>query len=89
MLKDLGYPYAEGKQQYDITFENVQASERTNHLFRLANHNDAIVIGTGDLSELALGWCTYGVDDHMLHYNVNTSVPKNPDFASGALGGRE
>jgi hypothetical protein len=54
----------------------VQAGERTNHLFRLANHNHAIVIGTGDLSELALGWCTYGVGDHMSHYNVNASVPK-------------
>ncbi|WP_395826142.1 NAD(+) synthase [Collimonas sp.] len=76
MLKDLGHPYAEGKEQYDITFENVQAGERTNHLFRLANHHHAIVIGTGDLSELALGWCTYGVGDHMSHYNVNASVPK-------------
>jgi NAD+ synthase (glutamine-hydrolysing) len=62
--------------QYDITFENVQAGERTNHLFRLANHHNAIVCGTGDLSELALGWCTYGVGDHMSHYNVNASVPK-------------
>ena len=76
MLKDLGHPYAEGKEQYDVTFENVQAGERTNHLFRLANHLGAIVIGTGDLSELALGWCTYGVGDHMSHYNVNASVPK-------------
>ena len=76
MLKDLGHPYAQGKEQYDITFENVQAGERTNHLFRLANHHNAIVIGTGDLSELALGWCTYGVGDHMSHYNVNASVPK-------------
>ncbi|MGV7209931.1 NAD(+) synthase [Oxalobacteraceae bacterium A2-2] len=76
MLKDLGHPAAEGTPQYDITFENVQAGERTNHLFRLANHNGAIVIGTGDLSELALGWCTYGVGDHMSHYNVNASVPK-------------
>ncbi|MBA5635939.1 NAD(+) synthase [Duganella sp. LX20W] len=76
MLQDLGHPYAAGEQQYDITFENVQAGERTNHLFRLANHNQAIVIGTGDLSELALGWCTYGVGDHMSHYNVNASVPK-------------
>jgi len=76
MLKDLNHPYTEGKAQYDITFENVQAGERTNHLFRLANHNNAIVIGTGDLSELALGWCTYGVGDHMSHYNVNASVPK-------------
>lgn len=76
MLKDLGHPYAEGKEEYDITFENVQAGERTSHLFRLANFNQAIVIGTGDLSELALGWCTYGVGDHMSHYNVNASVPK-------------
>jgi NAD+ synthase (glutamine-hydrolysing) len=76
MLKDLGHPYAGGKEEYDVTFENVQAGERTNHLFRLANFNNAIVIGTGDLSELALGWCTYGVGDHMSHYNVNASVPK-------------
>lgn len=76
MLKDLGHPYAAGKEDYDITFENVQAGERTSHLFRLANFNNAIVIGTGDLSELALGWCTYGVGDHMAHYNVNASVPK-------------
>ena len=76
MLKDLGHPYAEGKAQYDITFENVQAGERTSHLFRLANFNDALVVGTGDLSELALGWSTYGVGDHMSHYNVNASVPK-------------
>jgi NAD+ synthase (glutamine-hydrolysing) len=76
MLKDLGHPYAEGKEEYDVTFENVQAGERTSHLFRLANHHNGIVIGTGDLSELALGWCTYGVGDHMSHYNVNASVPK-------------
>lgn len=76
MLKDLGHPYAEGKEEYDVTFENVQAGERTSHLFRIANFNQGIVIGTGDLSELALGWCTYGVGDHMAHYNVNASVPK-------------
>ena len=76
MLKDLGHPYAEGRKQYDLTFENVQAGERTSHLFRLANFHDALVVGTGDLSELALGWCTYGVGDHMSHYNVNASVPK-------------
>ena len=76
MLKDIGHPYAEGQAQYDITFENVQAGERTSHLFRLANFHDALVVGTGDLSELALGWCTYGVGDHMSHYNVNASVPK-------------
>jgi NAD+ synthase (glutamine-hydrolysing) len=76
MLKDIGHPFAEGKKIYDITFENVQAGERTSHLFRIANMRDAIVVGTGDLSELALGWCTYGVGDHMSHYNVNASVPK-------------
>jgi NAD+ synthase (glutamine-hydrolysing) len=76
MLKDIGHPYTEGLEQYDITFENVQAGERTSHLFRLANLNDAIVVGTGDLSELALGWCTYGVGDHMSHYAINASVPK-------------
>ena len=61
---------------YDVTFENVQAGERTSHLFRLANHCNGLVVGTGDLSELALGWSTYGVGDHMSHYNVNASVPK-------------
>jgi NAD+ synthase (glutamine-hydrolysing) len=76
MLKDLGHPYARGRKVYDVTFENVQAGERTSHLFRLANLHGAIVVGTGDLSELALGWCTYGVGDHMSHYNVNASVPK-------------
>jgi len=76
MLKDLGHPYARGRKLYDVTFENVQAGERTSHLFRLANMNGAIVVGTGDLSELALGWCTYGVGDQMSHYNVNASVPK-------------
>ena len=76
MLKDLGHPYARGRKVYDIAFENVQAGERTSHLFRLANHHGGIVVGTGDLSELALGWCTYGVGDHMSHYNVNVSVPK-------------
>ncbi len=76
MLKDIGHPFAEGKDVYDITFENVQAGERTSHLFRIANQRDALVIGTGDLSELALGWSTYGVGDHMSHYNVNASVPK-------------
>lgn len=76
MLKDIGHPYAEGKAVYDIAFENIQAGERTSHLFRIANLRNALVIGTGDLSELALGWCTYGVGDHMSHYNINTSVPK-------------
>jgi NAD+ synthase (glutamine-hydrolysing) len=76
MLTDIGHPYADGEKLYDITFENIQAGERTSHLFRIANMRNALVVGTGDLSELALGWCTYGVGDHMSHYNVNASVPK-------------
>ncbi len=76
MLKDIGHEAADGEKRYDITFENVQAGARTSLLFRLANRNDALVLGTGDLSELGLGWCTYGVGDHMSHYNVNASVPK-------------
>jgi NAD+ synthase (glutamine-hydrolysing) len=76
MLGDLGHPAARGEPVYDVTFENVQAGLRTDYLFRLANHNAGIVVGTGDLSELALGWCTYGVGDHMSHYNVNGSVSK-------------
>jgi NAD+ synthase (glutamine-hydrolysing) len=76
MLRDIGHPFADEEALYDVTFENVQAGERTSHLFRLANYNDALVLGTGDLSELALGWATYGVGDQMSHYNVNGSVPK-------------
>jgi NAD+ synthase (glutamine-hydrolysing) len=76
MLKDIGHPFGRGEPLYDITFENVQAGLRTDYLFRLANHHGGIVIGTGDLSELALGWCTYGVGDQMSHYNVNAGVPK-------------
>jgi len=76
MFRDLGHPFADGKPVYDVTFENVQAGERTSHLFRLANLHHALVLGTGDLSELALGWMTYGVGDHMSHYNVNCSVSK-------------
>ncbi len=76
MLRDLGHPAADGEPVYDITFENVQAGERTSHLFRLANYHGALVLGTGDLSELALGWATYGVGDQMSHYHVNASVPK-------------
>jgi NAD+ synthase (glutamine-hydrolysing) len=76
MLRDIGHPYAKGELVYDVTFENVQAGERTSHLFRLANLHQAIVLGTSDLSELALGWCTYGVGDHMSHYAINASVPK-------------
>jgi NAD+ synthase (glutamine-hydrolysing) len=76
MLRDIGHPYARGEPVYDVTFENVQAGERTSHLFRLANLHRAMVLGTGDLSELALGWATYGVGDQMSHYHVNASVPK-------------
>jgi len=76
MFRDIGHPYAEGTEEYDVTFENVQAGERTSHLFRIANQEKGFVIGTGDLSELALGWATYGVGDHMSHYAVNASVPK-------------
>ncbi|HEX7416001.1 MAG TPA: NAD(+) synthase [Smithellaceae bacterium] len=76
MLKDIKHPFAQGKKVFDITFENVQAGQRTAHLFRLANAKNALVVGTGDLSELALGWSTYGIGDHMSHYNVNASVPK-------------
>jgi NAD+ synthase (glutamine-hydrolysing) len=65
LLKDLDHP-----------FENVQAGLRTDYLFRLANHHHGMVVGTGDLSELALGWCTYGVGDQMSHYNPNSGVPK-------------
>jgi NAD+ synthase (glutamine-hydrolysing) len=77
MLSDLEHPAARGERQYDITYENVQAGERTSHLFRLANYHQGLVLGTGDLSELALGWSTYGVGDQMSHYNVNASVPKS------------
>ncbi len=76
MLADMGHPFAGGEPVYDVTFENVQAGLRTDYLFRLANFHQGIVVGTGDLSELALGWCTYGVGDQMSHYNVNSSVPK-------------
>jgi len=76
MLGDLGHAFAKGEPVYDVTFENVQAGLRTDYLFRLANQHRGLVVGTGDLSELALGWCTYGVGDHMSHYNVNASVPK-------------
>ena len=76
MLKDLDHPFARGEAVYDITFENVQAGLRTDYLFRLANKVGGFVVGTGDLSELGLGWCTYGVGDQMSHYNPNASVPK-------------
>jgi NAD+ synthase (glutamine-hydrolysing) len=76
MLSDLGHPFGQGEPVYDVTFENVQAGLRTDYLFRAANHHGGMVLGTGDLSELALGWCTYGVGDQMSHYNVNGGVPK-------------
>jgi NAD+ synthase (glutamine-hydrolysing) len=76
MLRDLGHPFGRGEPVYDVTFENVQAGLRTDYLFRAANHHGGMVLGTGDLSELALGWCTYGVGDQMSHYNVNSGVPK-------------
>jgi NAD+ synthase (glutamine-hydrolysing) len=76
MLGDIGHAAGRGEKHYDVTFENVQAGLRTDYLFRLANYNAALVVGTGDLSELALGWCTYGVGDHMSHYNPNASVSK-------------
>ncbi|MEJ7876217.1 MAG: NAD(+) synthase [Solirubrobacterales bacterium] len=76
MLKEIDHPFARGEEVYDVTFENVQAGLRTDYLFRIANQRGGIVLGTGDLSELALGWATYGVGDQMSHYNVNGGVPK-------------
>ncbi|MES2054811.1 MAG: NAD(+) synthase [Pseudomonadota bacterium] len=76
MLHDIDHPFANGEPIYDVTFENVQAGLRTDYLFRLANQRGGLVVGTGDLSELALGWCTYGVGDQMSHYAVNAGVPK-------------
>ncbi len=76
MLEDIGHAFAQGEPVHDVTFENVQAGLRTDYLFRLAGQHGGFVIGTGDLSELALGWCTYGVGDHMSHYAVNSGVPK-------------
>ena len=76
MLRGMGHPFARGEEVYDVTFENVQAGMRTDYLFRIANQRGGIVLGTGDLSELALGWCTYGVGDQMSHYGINAGVPK-------------
>ena len=87
MLADLGHPFASGEPVYDVTFENVQAGLRTDYLFRLANQKRGMVVGTGDLSELGLGWCTYGVGDHMSHYNVNGSVLEDADPAPDPLRG--
>ena len=76
MMKEIDHPFSRGEKVYDVTFENVQAGLRTDYLFRLANQRGGIVLGTGDLSELGLGWSTYGVGDQMSHYNVNAGVPK-------------
>ena len=76
MLKGMSHPAGDGAEVYDVTFENVQAGLRYDYLFRIANQRGGIVLGTGDLSELALGWCTFGVGDQMSHYGVNTGVPK-------------
>lgn len=70
-LKDIGH----ASDVYDVTYENVQARERTQILFDYANMVNGLVIGTGDMSELALGWCTYN-GDHMSNYAVNVSIPK-------------
>lgn len=76
MLARIGHPFADGQPVHDVTFENVQAGLRTDYLFRLANQRGGIVVGTSDLSELALGWATYGVGDQMSHYAVNPGIPK-------------
>jgi NAD+ synthase (glutamine-hydrolysing) len=70
-FKDIGHDIS----VHDVTYENSQARERTQILMDLANKHNALVIGTGDLSELALGWATYN-GDHMSMYGVNVSVPK-------------
>ena len=69
--KDIGHDAG----NHDVTYENAQARERTQILMDIANQESGLVIGTGDLSELALGWCTYN-GDHMSMYAVNTSIPK-------------
>lgn len=79
MLAQMRHPYGRGErgpEVYDVTFENVQAGLRTDFLFRIAGQRGGIVLGTGDLSELALGWCTFGVGDQMSHYGVNAGIPK-------------
>ncbi|AJA47687.1 glutamine-dependent NAD(+) synthetase [Clostridium pasteurianum DSM 525 = ATCC 6013] len=70
-FKDIGHPV----ENHDVTYENVQARERTQILMDIANKEAGLLIGTGDLSELALGWCTYN-GDHMSMYSVNCSIPK-------------
>ncbi len=86
MLTEMDHPFGRGEKVYDVTFENVQAGLRTDYLFRLANQRGGIVLGTGDLSELALGWSTYGVGDQMSHYNVNGGVPEDADPAPDPVG---
>jgi NAD+ synthase (glutamine-hydrolysing) len=76
LLTKMGHPFAAGEPVHDVTFENVQAGLRTDYLFRLANQRGGFVVGTSDLSEIALGWSTYGVGDQMSHYAVNAGVPK-------------
>jgi NAD+ synthase (glutamine-hydrolysing) len=76
MLTRIDHPFSRGEPVYDTTFENVQAGLRTDYLFRIANQRGGFVVGTGDLSEMALGWSTYGVGDQMSHYGVNAGVPK-------------
>jgi NAD+ synthase (glutamine-hydrolysing) len=70
-FKDINHPV----EKHDVTYENVQARERTQILMDVANKDGGLLIGTGDLSELALGWCTYN-GDHMSMYSVNCSIPK-------------
>ena len=89
MLEEIGHPFARGEEVYDVTFENVQAGLRTDYLFRIANQRGGIVLGTGDLSELALGWATYGVGDQMSHYNVNGGVPEDVHPAPDPLGDQD
>src|SRR4030095_12684834 len=76
MLADLGHPFARGEAVYDVTFENVQAGLRTDYLFRIANQRRAFVLGTGDLSELALGWCPDGGGGNHGHYHGTGAAHK-------------
>ena len=89
MLEEIGHPFARGEEVYDVTFENVQAGLRTDYLFRIANQRGGIVLGTGDLSELALGWATYGVGDQMSHYNVNARRAEDVHPAPDPLGDQD
>ena len=87
-FKDIGH---DGKT-LDITYENAQARERTQIIMDVANMEGGIALGTGDMSELALGWCTYNAD-HMSMYNVNCSVPKTlikslAEYMADEIGGR-